>query len=144
MGKKCQIIENKSMDKPSTSMQPVMSSSDSDSDVRDSGVGAFKVNMGARKKVTKQKDCSDKRVSTSGQSRPIDCSDDSQSSKDEHQSGGLQALILREHQKVHQRFDVVEGKVQDHRHHSNRGKDCSKLSNLDYPLKNCCKSEKKF
>ena len=77
------MIANKSMDKPSTSLQPVTSSSDSDCDVRDSGVGAFKVNMGARKKVTKEKDCSDKRVSTPGQSRPSDRSDDSQSSEDE-------------------------------------------------------------
>ena len=54
--KKCQMNANKSIDKPSTSVQPVTSSSDSDSDVWDSGVGAFKVNMGARKKVTKQQD----------------------------------------------------------------------------------------
>ena len=77
MAKKCHMNANKSMDKPSTSFQPVTSSSDSDSDVRDSGVGAFKVNMGARKKVTKQKDCSDKRVLSPGQSRPGDHSDDS-------------------------------------------------------------------
>ena len=43
---------------------------------------------------------------------------------------------------MNQRLDVVEGKVQDCRHCSNRGKDCSKLSNIDYSLKNGCKSVK--
>ena len=39
-------------------------------------------------------------------------------------------------------MDEVEARVQDHRHHINRGKDCSKLSTLDYPLKHVCKSKK--
>ena len=72
------------------------SSSNSDSDVRDSGVGA------------KQKDCSDKRVSTPGHSRP---SDDSQSSEDEHPIEGLQALIMKELQRVNARLDDVEARI---------------------------------
>ena len=94
-GKKCQnVVENVKND-PSNSVLPV-TSSDSDSDVRDSGVGAFNVDMGGMKKVTRQKDCFVKRVSTPGHSRPSDQADNSETSEDEHPSGGLQALILKE------------------------------------------------
>ena len=61
MGKKCQNVMDKVKNQPSTSVDPVTSSSDSGSDGRDSGIGAFNIDMG-NKKVTQQKDCVVKKV----------------------------------------------------------------------------------
>ena len=50
----------------------------------------------------------------------------------EHPSGGLQALILKELQRVYQRLNDVEAKVQDRRHRNRSDKDCPKLSRSKY------------
>ena len=136
MGKKCQVMMDNVINNPSTSVHPVNSSSDSDSDVRDSRVGAVNVDMGVKKKITRQKDCSVRRVSTPGQSRPSDQADGSETPEDGHPSGGLQALILKELQRVNHRFDDVEARVQGHRHHRRNEKDCQKLSTSKYMSKN--------
>ena len=81
------------MDFPSVSGAQLMSSS-GDSDVPDSGVGAFYANMSA-KNITKQKDCSVNKTVVSGHSRPSDQAAE-MSSEEEHSSGGLQALILQQ------------------------------------------------
>ena len=144
-GKKCQVMMDNITNDPSTSVHPVNSSGDSDSDVRDSRVGAVNVDMGVKKKITRQKDCSVRRVSTSGQSRPSDQADDSETSEDEHPSGGLQTLILKELQRVNHRLDDMEAKVQGHRHHRKHEKDCQKLSTSKYMSKNegCSKKSTK-
>ena len=121
---------------PSISRSHMTASSDSDSVSRDLGMGASKVNMGAKKKITKQKDCSVKRLLTPGPSRTSDLSDGSEVSEDERPSGGLQALILKELQRVHHRLDDVEAKVQDPGIRSRKRKDCSKLSSSKYLSKN--------
>ena len=127
---------------PSTSVHPVTSSSESDSDVRGLGVGAVNVDIGVKKKITRQKDCSVKKVSTPGHSRPNDQADGSETSEDEHPSGGLQALILKELQRVNHRLDDMEARVQGHRHHRRNDKDCQKLSTSKYLLKDEGRSKK--
>ena len=117
---------DKVKNQPSTSVDPVTSSSDSGSDGQDSGMGAFNVNMG-KKKVTQQKDCIVWKVSNPGQARPSDHTDSSDTSEDERPSGGLEALILKELQRVNSRLDVMEATVQGHRQHR-RDKDTQKLS----------------
>ena len=126
-GKKCQNVMDKLKNQPSTSVDPVTASSDRGSDAQDSGMGAFNVDMG-KKKVTQQKDCVVKRVSNPGQARPSDHTDDSDTSEDERPSGGLQALILKELQRVNSRLDDVEATVQGQRQHRRRDKDTQKLS----------------
>ena len=145
-GKKCQSTMDKSSEDSSTSRSHVTASSGSDSDNRDLGMGASKVNMGAKKKITKQKDCAVKRVLTPGPSRTSDLSDGSEVSEDERPSGGLQALILKELQRVHHRLDDVEAKVQDPGIRSRKRKDSSKLSSSKYLSKNGvdCKNFKKY
>ena len=125
-GKKCQNIMDTLKNQPSTSVDPV-SSSDSGRDGRDSGMGAFNVDMG-KKKVTQPKDCVVKRVSNPGQARPSDHTDGSDTSEDERPSGGLQALILKELQRVNSRLDDVEATVQGQRQHRRRDTDTQKLS----------------
>ena len=98
------------MDIPSTSVQPMTTSSDSEREAQNSGVGAVKVKMSARK-ITRQKDCSVKKGLPSGQFRPSDRVPAQSSSEDEHSSGDLQARILQELQKVNSRLDAVEDKV---------------------------------
>ena len=129
-GKKCQNVMDKLKNQPSTSVDPVTLSSDSGSDGRDSGMGVFNVDMG-KKKVTQQKDCVFKRVSNPGQARPSDHTDGSDISEDECPSGGLEALILKELQRVNSRLDVVEATVQGHRQHRRRDKDTQKLSKVN-------------
>ena len=92
-GKKCQLKKKPDMDLPSTSGAQLMSST-CDSDVPDSGVGAFHVSMIA-KKVKKQKDCSVRKAVASGHSRPNDDGAETSSDK-EHSSGGLHTLILQQ------------------------------------------------
>ena len=116
-------------------------SSEGDSDSRDCVVGACKVDMGAKKKITKQ-DCSVKRVLTPGPSRTSDQSDGSETSEDESPSGGLQALILKELQRVHHRLDDVEAKVQHTRRRNRKHKDCPKLSISKYLSKSDGKCKK--
>ena len=141
-GKKCQVAMDKASEDPSISRSHMKASSDSDSDL---GMGASKVNMDAKKKITKQKDCSVKRVLTPGPSRTSDLSDGSEVSEDECPSSGLQALILKEFQRVHHRLDDVEAKVQDPGIRSRKRKDCSKLRSSKYLSKNDvkCKNFKK-
>ena len=114
-GKKCQNVMDKVKNQPSTS------------DGRDSGMGVFNVDMGKRK-VTQQKDCVVRKVLNPGQARPSDHTDTSDASEDEPPSGGLEALILKELQRVNSRLDVVEATVQGHRQHRRRDKDTQKLS----------------
>ena len=123
-GKKCQADMDKSNKEPSVSMNHMTASSESNSDGRDSGVGARKVDMGTKKKIIKQKDCSVKRVITPGPSRTRDQSDGSETSEDECPSGGLQALILKELQRVHHRLDDVEAQVQDSARRTRKHQDC--------------------
>ena len=52
---------DKAKEEPSISVNPMTTSSESDSDGRDFGMGACKVDMGTKKKITKQKDCYVKR-----------------------------------------------------------------------------------
>ena len=104
-------------------------------------MGAFNVNMG-KKKITQQKDCFVKRVSNPGHSRPSDQADGSETSEDEHPSGGLEALILKKLQRVNSRLDDVEATVQGHRQHKKNNKDCQKLSKAKYLLKNESRSRK--
>ena len=141
-GKKCQVVMDKTKEEPSVNMNPMTTSSESDSDGRDLGVGARKVDIGARKKITKQKDCSVKRVLTPGPSRTSDQSEGSETSEEEHPSGGLQALILKELQRVHHRLDDVEAKVQNSRRRNRNSKDCSKLSSSKYLSNNDVKCKK--
>ena len=140
-GKKCQAVMDKAKEEPSVSMNPMTTSSESDSDGRNLGVGACKVDMGA-KKITKQKDCSVKRVLTPGHSRTSDKWVGSETSEDERPSGGLQALILKELQRVHHRLDDVEAKVQDRRRRNRSDKDCPKLSSSKHLSKNDVKCKK--
>ena len=66
-------------------------------------------------KVTKQNDCFVKKATASGCSRPGDRTVLT-SSGNEHSSGGVQALILKEIQCVNPRLDAVEDSMEDHRH----------------------------
>ena len=129
-------MEISESEEPNISRNHMTASSESDSDGRDLGMGACKVDMGAKKKITKQKDCSVKRVLTPGPSRTSDQSDGSEVSEDERSSGGLQALILKELQRVHHRLDDVEAKVQDSGRRSRKHKECPKLSSSKYLSKN--------
>ena len=134
-------MEIKETDIPSTSVQMMTMSSDTESDRQNSGVGAVKVKMSA-KKITKQKDCSVKKGLPSGQSRPSDHVRADSSSEDEHSSGGLQARILQELQKVNSRLDAVEDKVQEHSFRSTDQRDFSKLSTPKYSVHNDKRSRK--
>ena len=139
-GKKCTLKEVKDMNIPSTSAQQMTMSSDSDSEVRHSGVGAVKVKMSARK-ITRQKDCSIKKGLPSGQFRPSDHVPAQSSSEDEQSSGDVQARILQELQKVNSRLDAVEDKVQEHGRSTDR-RDCYKLSTPERFVHNVSKSRK--
>ena len=139
-GKKCTLKEVKDMSIPSTSAQQMTMSSDSDSEVRDSGVGAVKVKMSARK-ITGQKDCSVKKGLPSGQFLPSDHVPAQSSSEDEHSSGDIQARILQELQKVNSRLDAVEDKVQEHSSSTDR-RDSFKLNTPERFVHNVNKSRK--
>ena len=138
-GKKCQLSKKPDMNLPSTSGAQLMSST-SDSDVPDSGVGAFHVNMSA-KKVKKQKDCSVKKAVASGHSRPSNEGAET-SSEEEHSSSGLQALILQQLQRVNSRLDAVEDRLGDHSHGRTGNKDSTKLSTPQCLVKSSQKSKK--
>ena len=140
-GKKCQSAMEKLKNQPSAGVDPVTASSDSGSDGRDSGMGAFNVDMG-KKKVTQQKDCVVKKVLNPGQARPSDHTDDSDTSGDERPSGGLEALILKELQRVNSRLDDVEATVQGQRQHRKRDKDTQKLSKTNVLSKSQSYSKK--
>ena len=98
MGKKYKLNKKLDIDEPTSSAQLLTSSSGSDSDVPDSGVNAYFAIMSATK-VTKQKDCLVKKATASGHSRSGDQTV-LMLSDDEHSSGGLQALFLKELQRV--------------------------------------------
>ena len=127
------------MDLPSTSGAQLMSST-SDSDVPDSRVGAFHVNMSA-KKTKKQKDCSVKKAVPSGHPRPSDQGAET-SSEEEHSSGGFQPLILQQLQRVNSRLDAVEDRLVDHSHGRTGNKDSTKLSTPQCLVKSSQKSKK--
>ena len=56
MGTKCQVTMDKAKEESRVNVNQMTTSSESDSDGRDFEVGACKVDMGAIKKITKQKD----------------------------------------------------------------------------------------
>ena len=92
-GKKCQLKKQPDMELASVNGAQLRSNA-SDSDVPDSGVGAFNVNMSAMK-TKKQKDCSVRKAVVAGRATSSD-EDAETSEDDQHSSGGLQALILQQ------------------------------------------------
>ena len=74
-------------------------------EVRDTEVGDTNICMDVKCKVTRQKDSYVKRVSAPGQPGPSDQVNQLTSPGEEHPSGGLQSLILKELQKVNSRLE---------------------------------------
>ena len=92
-------------------------------------------------KVTLQKDCSVKKAKASGLSRPGDHAVLT-SSGDEHSSGGVQALILKELQRVNSRLEAVEDSMESKTHRRSRRRDSAKLSTPEHLTESCCKTKK--
>ena len=88
-----------------------------------------------------QKDCSVKKTKASGLSRPGDHAVLT-SSGDEHSSGGVQALILKELQRVTSRLEAVEDSTESKTHRRSRHRDSAKLSTPEHLTESCCKTKK--
>ena len=138
-GKKCQLKKQPDMELASVNGAQLRSIA-SDSDVPDSGVGAFNVNMSAMK-TKKQKDCSVRKAVVAGRATSSD-EDAETSEDDQHSSGGLQALILQQLQRVASQLDAVEDRLEDHSQGRTTSKDSTRLSTSQSVVKNRQKSKK--